>query len=114
MRDIMRRTLEGAGHAVVDTHDGSQALELASALLPAVIILDVRLPDRSGWDVLRSLKASPETASIPVVVCTGDEDFQLAADLGASLYLRKPVTPEEVLAGVQQVILPQSVSESEQ
>jgi CheY-like chemotaxis protein len=114
MRDMLRRTLEAAGHAVVDTHDGSQALELAAALLPSLIILDVRLPETSGWEVLQSLKDTPDTASIPVIVCTVDEDSQRAMALGASLYLRKPIIPEEVLAAVQRVIASVPAPESEQ
>ena len=49
---------------------GSKALELIRTTLPDVVILDVRLPDVSGWDILQAMKLDPRTASIPVLVCS--------------------------------------------
>jgi signal transduction histidine kinase len=101
MRDVMRRTLESVGHVVVDVQDGADVLDMATGLLPDLIILDVRLPNVDGWQILTTLKQNPETASIPVVVATVNEDEDHARELGADLYLRKPFSSEELLACVQ-------------
>lgn len=103
-RQLMRSILEQAGYVVVDTHTGEEALDLASGLLPAAVILDVYLPDISGWDVLQMLKQNPETAIIPVVVCTADDNRLQPDDLYPSYYLRKPATAEALLKQVEQAL----------
>ncbi|MBA3871903.1 MAG: response regulator [Anaerolineae bacterium] len=103
-RRLLRTILEQANYVVVDTNTGEEALDLAGGLLPAAIILDVYLPDISGWDVLQMLKQNPETAIIPVVVCTADENRTPADDLYPSYYLRKPVTPDALLNQVDQAL----------
>jgi signal transduction histidine kinase/ActR/RegA family two-component response regulator len=108
LRDMMRRTLEGAGHVVVDVQDGSQVLDLASGLLPELIILDIRLPNVNGWELLAELKSDAETSAIPVIVCTVSDDPDRARELGAALYLQKPFSSDELLACVE-AFLPQTV-----
>jgi len=103
-RRLLRTILEQAHYVVVDTNTGEEALDLAGGLLPAAIILDVYLPDISGWDVLQMLKQNPETAIIPVVVCTADENRTPPDDLYPSYYLRKPATPEALLNQVEQAL----------
>ncbi len=103
-RRLLRTILEQANYVVVDTNTGEEAIDLASGLLPAAIILDVYLPDISGWDVLQMLKQNPETAVIPVVVCTADENRIPADDLYPSYYLRKPATPDALLKQVDQAL----------
>jgi CheY-like chemotaxis protein len=109
LRDMMRRTLEGTGYVVVDVQDGSQVIDLAGGLLPELIMLDIRLPNVNGWQLLEELKANPETAPIPVIVCTVSEDEDRARELGAALYLHKPFSADELLACVEE-FLPQSVA----
>ncbi|MBI1278847.1 MAG: response regulator [Anaerolineaceae bacterium] len=103
-RRLLRTILEQANYVVVDTNTGEEALDLASGLLPAAIILDVYLPDISGWDVLQMLKQNGETAIIPVVVCTADENRIPEDELYPSYYLRKPATPEALLNKVEQAL----------
>ncbi|HEX2908870.1 MAG TPA: ATP-binding protein [Phototrophicaceae bacterium] len=103
-RALFHRTLENGGYIVVETHDGAQIMELATGLLPALIILDVHLPHKSGQEVLVELKAHPDTASIPVMVCTVDNNDQTFLDLGASAFVHKPVTPENLLDQVQKLL----------
>lgn len=103
-RRLLRTILEQANYVVVDTNTGEEALDLAGGLLPAAIILDVYLPDISGWDVLQMLKQNAETAIIPVVVCTADENRLPQDDLYPSYYLRKPATPEALLNKVDQAL----------
>jgi signal transduction histidine kinase/ActR/RegA family two-component response regulator len=105
-RTMLRRVLENAGYLVVDTGSGNNVMDMASGLLPSVIILDINLPERNGWSILTDLKADPETASIPVIVCTVDPDEDRSAVLGAALHLRKPFEASDLLARIQQVLSP--------
>jgi signal transduction histidine kinase/CHASE1-domain containing sensor protein/ActR/RegA family two-component response regulator len=104
MCELLRMTLESAGHVVVELHDGENVQKTALGLLPSLIILDIHLPDMDGWEVLAELKNDLETAPIPVIVCTVDESPERADSLGAALYLKKPVTAENVLAAVGKII----------
>jgi CheY-like chemotaxis protein len=70
---------------------GAAGLELARAEHPDLILLDVRLPDRQGWEVLHDLKADPGTADIPVIVVSVVDRESLGISLGAADYLVKPV-----------------------
>lgn len=104
-RQLLRQALEQAGHVVVDTPTGADALELAEGLLPAVIILDVFLPDSNGWQLLEKLKANSETQPIPVIMCTADDDVpETARQLQPTYYLPKPITPELVLDFVNEAL----------
>jgi signal transduction histidine kinase/ActR/RegA family two-component response regulator len=104
MRDMIRRTLEGAGHVVADVQDGADVIDAVTGLLPDLIILDVRLPNVNGWDILQSLKNNVETSAIPVIVSTANEDEDHAMQLGAELYLRKPFSSDELLACVEELL----------
>jgi signal transduction histidine kinase/ActR/RegA family two-component response regulator len=90
-RDLLRRTLAGDGFAVAEATTGAEGLRLARELRPAVISLDVMMPDMDGWAVLRQLKADPELAQIPVVMVSILPEKGLGFALGASEYLTKPL-----------------------
>jgi len=66
-RYMVSRILEMAGHRVVEASTGGEALRMANQLRPDLIILDVRLPDISGYEVAARLRANPDTASISVM-----------------------------------------------
>lgn len=78
----------------VHTHeDGLSAMTKVNAFPPDLIILDVMLPGRSGFDILRDLRADPSTAAIPVMMLTArgqDKDRELALRLGANHFMTKP------------------------
>lgn len=76
----------------VFTRFGLEALDLARRKRPAAIILDVRLPDTSGWEVLRAIRGDQMTQDIPVVVCSALDGCEFGYLMGADEYLRKPVT----------------------
>jgi signal transduction histidine kinase/CheY-like chemotaxis protein len=103
-RTMLRRALENNGHVVIDTNNGAQVMDLAQGLLPALVILDMNLPNRSGWEILQELTHNPETSGIPVMVCTVDEDYERSAQLGAALHLCKPITPEQIINGVNKLL----------
>ncbi len=90
-RDLLVRVLEAEGFSAVEARDGRQGLELARALRPVGILLDVVMPRVDGWRVLADLRADPLIASVPVIVVSvlGDRAFGLS--MGAAEYLIKPV-----------------------
>ncbi len=98
-RDLVQRSLSRLGFDVRGAGRGQQGLELAQAISPDVIVLDINLPDMSGWDVLTALHEAPESAGIPVIVLSIDDDRQRALSLGACEHLVKPVD-RDVLAAV--------------
>ncbi|MCC7448018.1 MAG: response regulator [Anaerolineae bacterium] len=103
-RDMMQRALEQAGHLVVAMEDGAQALEAAVSLLPDVIILDVKLPNTDGLEILEKLRANPETAATPIMLCTARDDLEKLSAQNHVLYLHKPITPEQLLASMQELL----------
>ncbi len=96
--ELLTEYLHSGGYSVARARTAKQALEMARGLSPFGITLDILLPDRSGWEVLRGLKEAPETQDIPVVVVTITDDKELGASLGAVEFLQKPVRREQLLS----------------
>ncbi len=90
-RELLRRTLNKEHFRVATANDGEEGLRLAAELKPDLITLDVMMPGRDGWSVLRQLKADPELAGIPVVMVTMVSDKKLGYALGADEFLTKPI-----------------------
>ncbi|GAG21434.1 unnamed protein product, partial [marine sediment metagenome] len=90
-REIVERLLRSDDFLVVTASTGEEGLRLAHALQPAVITLDVMMPDMDGWAVLRALKADPVLRDVPVVMLTMLDDKSKGYSLGATDYLVKPV-----------------------
>ncbi len=86
-----------AGLATASAFDGPSGLELAARLRPQVVLLDLQLPGKDGWQVLTELKSRPETAGIPVVIISVTDERQPAISLGALEFLVKPVDHEQLL-----------------
>lgn len=87
---LMRRYAEKCGCRAVSTCFGQEALTLAGQEKPAVIVLDIAMPEMNGWQVLHGLKNNPRTRDIPVVLCAAlHEEHRERTDVAG--YLRKPV-----------------------
>ncbi len=95
-RDLTARALSRLGFAVRTAVTGEEGVALARALRPSLIVLDINLPDVSGWDVL-SLLAASEASDIPVVIHSVDDNRQRALSSGACEHLVKPAD-RDVLA----------------
>jgi DNA-binding response OmpR family regulator len=96
--------LRRAGYETVSTGDGDEALELIRRTRPEVILLDIMLPKRNGYEVCRSVKSDPVLSSIPVIMLTakGQEvEILKGLELGASAYIAKPFGNAEVLEAVR-------------
>lgn len=92
LRKAAEATLRQHGFTVVAAADGVEALAQATAARPALILLDLIMPKLQGFEVLRRLKAAPDTAGIPVIVLSNlgqETDVTRAMELGAVAYLIK-------------------------
>ena len=91
--------LEACGCEVIAAYDGENGLARARETQPDIIVLDVRLPDITGWNVCAILKSDPATARIPIVVLTAAADpavAQQAMEAGCAAHLLKPCYPDEL------------------
>lgn len=96
--NLIQRTVEAAGGRVIYTANGAEALELAEREPPSLVLLDVLLGEGlSGWEVLRGLRSAPRTRQVPVVVVSCLTEHGMAATLGATDYLVKPVEPSTLI-----------------
>ncbi len=92
--------IERAGLGVAVAKDGALALEAIKRLRPAVVILDIMLPEENGMEVLRFVKSTPDLRDIPVLVLTArgqENDRQMALALGADAFVTKPFSNREVV-----------------
>ncbi|QHG14693.1 response regulator [Nostoc sp. ATCC 53789] len=107
-RYIVTRILQNAGFTVVEAATGVAGLKAATEHQPALVILDVKLPDINGFEVCRQIKANPETAFIPVLHLSASfvqsQDKAEGLDSGADGYLVQPVEPIELLATVRSLL----------
>jgi signal transduction histidine kinase/ActR/RegA family two-component response regulator len=99
-RELAARALTRAGFAVQGVGGGEAGLALARSKQPALILLDIFLPDRSGWRVLQSLKHDPKTRDIPVIVLSVNDDRAHALALGAAEHMTKPADRDLLAATV--------------
>ncbi|MHB8781708.1 MAG: response regulator transcription factor [Candidatus Geothermincolia bacterium] len=105
--DIVRINFEMRGHQVLGCSDSTKALETARAEHPDVIILDLLMPEKNGWEVLEELRADEETLNIPVIICSVMKESQTkdrALRSGAADYLAKPFESEALIAIVEKVL----------
>ena len=105
--DLLDRILRRAGYRVATAASGSEALERAHAVHPDIVLLDVRMPRMTGYDVCREIKADPATIFTPVILLTAaadTEDKIKSLDVGADDLLSKPVSRVELLARVRSLL----------
>lgn len=107
MLRLLDATCRKAGYRVVQARSGHEALALATAEKPDLIIMDVMMPDLDGLSALRRLKQSLTTAGIPVIVLSskGHALTKLEAEqAGASMFLTKPFSPSQLLAEAKRIL----------
>jgi len=93
-RDMLSRRLQRKGYSVVTAHDGEQGHLLACSEMPDLILMDISLPVRDGWEVTRLLKNNESTQHIPIIVLTAHAwvtDREKAFEAGCDDYDTKPV-----------------------
>ena len=100
---ILRR----AGWTISAVTDGEAALEAVRRLKPRVLVLDVMLPKRSGFEVLKQIRADVESHALPVLILTAkgqQQDRRIAEEFGADVFVTKPYANAEVVGAVRQLL----------
>ncbi|MBT3380807.1 MAG: response regulator [Lentisphaerae bacterium] len=103
-RDMLSRRLQRRKYDVVLALDGAQAIELAEAEAPDLILMDMSLPVIDGWEATRQVKANPKTADIPVIALTAHAmsgDRSKALEAGCDDYDTKPIDLRRLLEKMQ-------------
>ncbi len=104
---LVQTYLEKAGLSVLVAYDGESALRIIRRERPDLVVLDLQLPGRDGWEITRILRADAHLADIPILMLTArveDTDKILGLELGADDYMPKPFNPREVVARVHAIL----------
>ena len=107
MRLLVHATIESDDYSVVEAADGAEAWALVQKHKPALVLLDVQMPGRSGLEVLRSIKADPSLAKTKVILLTAkaqESDIETGLIAGADFYLTKPFSPLDLLTRVEEAL----------
>ena len=104
IRALLRQELTDAGYRTSEAIDGMEALDRARAEHPDLILLDIKIPRITGFDVVSVLKGAPATAAIPIVILSAVEDRERGFRLGADGYLTKPWDTLKLLTVLAEVL----------
>lgn len=105
--ELIKYNLQKEGFSVLMAENGAKALDCARNDRPDLIVLDLMLPDMSGFDICRILRNDSSTAGIPIIMATArteDSDIVSGLDLGADDYITKPFSPKVLVARVRSVL----------
>jgi DNA-binding response OmpR family regulator len=107
LRALVHTTIESPVYQVIEARDGEEAWTLIKERKPTLVLLDIKMPLRSGFDILAAIRADPELRGTQVMILTASDD---QADIdkgilaGADFYLTKPFSPADLLARVLEAI----------
>jgi len=107
IRDLIKFTLSFGGYEVVDATNGEEAVEAAKREIPDLILMDVRMPRKTGYEACAEIKADPRLKDIPVIFLSAkgqDAEIQAGMQAGATEYLLKPFAPDQLIQRIQSVL----------
>ena len=107
VRKFLEALLTDAGYEVTMASDGEQALDGVRELKPDLVILDLVMPYRDGFEVCRAIRNTPAVRSVPVIILSmkdREADALKAFDMGADDFIRKPFNPRELLSRVRKIL----------
>lgn len=107
VRRLVRMTLESESYEILEACDGAEALAMAREHKPALVFLDVMMPEMSGVEVCEELKSDPATSSITIIMLTAkaqEADRETGSGAGADDYFTKPFSPLALLTKVDEVL----------
>jgi CheY-like chemotaxis protein len=106
-RDMLSRRLQRKGYEVLLAVDGQQGVDICRAELPSLLLLDMSLPVKDGWQVARELKADSKVKHVPIIALTAHamaDDRQRALQAGCDDYDTKPVDLPRLLAKIEKLL----------
>ena len=106
-RSIYRTLLEHEGYRVLESADGTSALECVRAKLPDLVVMDLAMPGLDGWELTHILKADPSTSGIPILALTAramPDNVARAQKAGFERCLAMPIDPSRVLKEVKRIL----------
>lgn len=115
--ELISYNLANLGHTIIQAHDGAEAIELAKSKAPDVLILDVMMPQLTGIEVAKRLRAQTETATIPIIMLTAktqEADELAGLGAGADDYIAKPFSMNVLVARIQALSRRHHISQSDQ
>jgi len=101
---VFKAQLRKNGFECIGHDRGEAAAEMAAAFNPDAIMLDINLPDKNGFEILKQLKQNPKTSSIPVIMCSIMSETQLSYNLGAMEHLTKPIDPAQLITTLNRAV----------
>ncbi len=107
IRELIAFTLQFAGHEVILTSNGEEALQAVRTQKPQLVLLDVRMPKLTGYEVCKEIKADPRTRAIPVVFLSAkgqETEIRNGLEAGAEQYLLKPFSPDQLIEQVNKIL----------
>jgi DNA-binding response OmpR family regulator len=102
--ELAKMYLQNEGYVVESARDGQEALTKIKSLQPALVVLDLMLPEMDGWEVCRKVRAGSDVPIIMLTARSDDVDKIVGLELGADDYLTKPFNPRELVARVRAVL----------
>jgi CheY-like chemotaxis protein len=107
VRMLVQATLEMDGFNLIEAGDGDEAWSLIQEHRPSLVLLDVRMPGRTGLEILHAIKADPKLTSTRVILLTAsaqESDINEGLLAGADFYLTKPFSPRDLLSKVDEAL----------
>jgi len=117
IRLLVRVNLEAEGYTVIEAADGRQSLEVARAHMPDVILLDVMMPYKDGWEVAEALLRDDSTSAIPIIFLTARADLrdhERGLNTGALQYITKPFNPRTLAPSIEECLKAARSGDAEQ
>ena len=111
--EMLRMGLELLGYTVTVAEDGEEAVELAAAELPDLIVMDILLPKVSGLEAVSRIRSNPKTKAIPILAATAlamPGDMEKCLKSGCDAYIAKPFTPKQLAAAIEKLLKDRSES----
>ncbi len=106
-RRIIRDLLTSAGYETIEALTGQEGVTVAETHLPALVLMDIQLPDFDGYEATRRIKANPKLSAIPIIAVTSyalSGDDVKAYEAGCDAYVSKPYSPRALLAKIREFI----------
>ena len=101
--ELIKIWLHNAGYQTITAFTGKEVIENAQKFHPTAITLDIMLPEKDGWQVLKELKSDPDTKGIPVIIISVTNESEIGNNLGAAGFIRKPVEKDELIKELQNI-----------